>query len=228
MDILTAQPGAEFPANDHETRHLRLALEQIEAERLETQLKKHGILRRQPFFAVAYRKWALLAAAAVCFLVLAVVFLVPSQPDFQQLASVQLTEAISDYNPTTRSAPETGAVFLGKQAFARHEFAVANREFDQALLEIAGTENPQLEQIYFYKGLSLMQLDDLSGAADSFKKCAATGGGIYQKDATWLLALVFLKMGDPKSAVPELKKTAAVRHWTKAAVAQKMLEQLGK
>lgn len=224
----------EFPADDREKRHLARAFEMLESEKMDARLGKHGI-RREAATALTFerggrfRVWQMATAAALVLALAAVLFIGRGGGgDPLQLADAQLVSVASDYNPTVRSTPAASHLDLAKANFSRSNWQAADGELDAAIAETAAGETATLEQIYFYKGLIQLELDNFSAAADWFSKTLATGAGNFERDARWLRGLAFLKTGDVAAARADFEKTAAVSGWKKSAAAQEILKVLEK
>lgn len=226
----------EFPADEHEKRHLARAFEMLESEKMDAQLHQFGIRRSAiaeadgAMSAVRggrFKTWQMAAAAVLVFALAAVLFIGRGGGDAMQLADAQLVSVVSDYNPTVRSTDAAGHLHLAKSAFSRADWQTAEREFDAALAETSAEKTATLEQIYFYKGLIQLELDDFSAAAEWFSKSLATGAANFDRDARWLRGLAFLKLGKTDEARADLEKIAAETSWKKSADARKILDSMG-
>lgn len=218
---------AEFPSNSRESGHLSKAFRELENEKLDRMLAAHHIDRHAPKLAVvSYKKWIWAAAASIVLLISVAIFM--NQPSISPLdfANAQTGIAANDYNPALRSMRDTGILQSALRAFSSKDWELADRQFSTALVVTPPGQTGTLEYIYFYKGLTMMQLGQHAQAAGIFEKAIQFGAGNYEKDARWLRALALIQSGNQQAAILELEKIVADTTWNKAKDARKLLKLL--
>lgn len=218
---------AEFPSNSRESGHLSKAFRDLETEKLDRMLAAHHIVRHAPKPAVvSFKKWIWAAAASIVLLITVAIFM--NQPTIspRDFAAAQTGIAANDYDPALRSMPDTGVLQSALRAFSSKDWEQADRHFNTALELTPPEQTGTLEYIYFYKGLTMMQLNNHAQAAGMLEKSIQYGTENYEKDARWLRALALVQSENQQAAISELEIMAADTTWNKANDARKLLKLL--
>lgn len=134
------------------------------------------------------RRWAPLAAAVLVGVIIAAFFLFPQGQSSQQL--------MADFYEKPSFAPERGV-----SDFADIQKAYQEDDFQQTITLISQSDNPSLQ---LYKGIAHLELGEYDDAQSIFSSLQANTN--INDQATWYLALTFLKMDDKEASKKELEK----------------------
>lgn len=91
----------------------------------------------------------------------------------------------------------------GIESFKTGEFELALKGFNSYL-----EKNPEYFQVKFYRGLTLMKLDDHAKAVEDFKEVASFESE-YREQAEWYLALSLIKQRKRDEAIVLLEEMEA-------------------
>lgn len=136
-------------------------------------------------------------------------------------------KAADNYLPDTRAvltpdAPDAEINLAeGSNAYNKKDYATAARYFKIYLKSF-----PNRSDVKFYLGVSLLEQDLDLEANEIFKALATEPQNAYAEQATWYLALTYLKSNDKEKAKPLLEDLAKTASSTIKAQAQSLLNSL--
>ena len=145
-----------------------------------------------PFYKKRTFSIIALATAAVIALLLAVPFLFPQN----------LYDQFNDHRPLalTDQSGATTALQAAETAFNEEDYTVAVVALDSYL-----ANNPQDIEAQLYKGISLLELDQLEEAKTIFMSIAE-GSSVFASEALWYAALAYLKEGNEVASASTLRQ----------------------
>lgn len=134
------------------------------------------------------RRWASLAAAILIGVVIATFFLLPQNQSADQL--------MADFYEKPSFAPTRGT-----SDFNDIQKAYQANNYQQAITLISESNEPSLQ---LYKGIAYLELNEYDEAINVFSKLQSNTN--INDQATWYLALTFLKKDDEEACKLELEK----------------------
>ncbi len=226
-DRYTGGHESEFPADERDALHLKKAIAALEADKLDQMLAAHHIYRNAPR-SIRLRPTARIWAIAAGFALLLAAALYLSRParDPMEFAITQTELAARDYDPALRSAAGADILQTALRAVSDGEWASADRLLSTALESTPAHQTGTLEYIWFYRGLTCLQLGTFDRAVDWFGRVIRSPDGNYVKDAMWLRSLALIQSGKAQEARADLEAIAADKSWNKSGDARRLLKSL--
>ncbi len=185
-----------------EEEYIAAAFDQLYADQLDKDLRKHGIHRERPGFVQLYLRPLMAAAAGLALLVAGWWAFQPSQPDALALADNYLSHVRVDYTGEVRKSAGDSPATEDVWAPVMDDFHAGNYpaviQKIESMPPVTAQETPEKRD--FYKGLCYLlqspaQLDAAATALAAARKKASD-----PRDCDWLLALTYIRMGNYEAA----------------------------
>ncbi len=166
-------------------------------------------------------KYSVRIAAALLLLITAgaVIRILVSEPDYQQIVDKELSQPYS-ISTVVRSDGEEYSKEKAFQLYARGEFAKASAYF-----ELAAVDEKENASIVFYHALSQLYGEHYE-AAITLLKADIIGSSRYAQQAEWFQALALLKSGNKREAKEILTTINKNSQHYKLSEAQQLLNAL--
>lgn len=150
---------------------------------------------------ILYSRWQYAAAVLLLLISISAVLFFTLRPSLNERLYSQYFKS---YNKTNyyRSANESSATDL---TIALNEYSNQNYEKSWILLKEI-SDRDKTDAAFFFRGMSAMETNKLDDAILSLKKVMSNDSSLYIDQATWYLALCYLKNDDRVNARIYLKK----------------------
>lgn len=160
--------------------------------------KKKGIVR------ILFSHWQYAAASVLFLLAVSVVLFFTLRPSANERLYAQYFKPFDD-TPIVRSDDQPAA---SKMELALIEYNGENFEKAWTMLRGISDGNKTDAKAYFYRGISAIEINNLNDAIASFKNVINNDSSLYIGEATWYLALCYLKENDEIAALAQFSKVA--------------------
>jgi tetratricopeptide (TPR) repeat protein len=89
---------------------------------------------------------------------------------------------------------------------AFNEYNKENYKQSWTMLKSISNSNKANAEAYFFRGISAMEINEMTDAIESFNNVVKNEASLYVDEATWYLALCYLKKDDSVEAITQLSK----------------------
>jgi TolA-binding protein len=203
-----------------EALELREMLDEIHEE-VTSNVKNSSMQKRKGIIRILFSRWQYAAAAVIFLLAFTAVLFFTIRPSLNERLYAQYFKPL-DGTSLVRSDKQED---MSNRQSAMNEYNDEHYEKSWMMLKDISNRDTADAEVYFYRGISAMEINDLNDAISSFNIVIKNSTSLYIDEATWYLALSYLKKNDRLVAETQFKKIVESNSNHKDE-AQEILEKL--